>query len=134
MTELREKRHLLASGALFTERERAHCRARPVPDASLAGLFAAKEAFVKALSSLGGGPAHTFPEVEVVHGPAGQPRFRLHGELAAWCGERRIDVELSISHTGDLAGAVVVLLAGTASDGPAGPAGDGLASDRRDTP
>lgn len=129
MTELREKRHLLASGALFTEGERAHCRSRPGPDASLAGLFAAKEAFVKALSSLGGGPAHTFPEVEVVHGPAGQPRLRLHGELAAWRREHRVDVELSISHTGDLAGAVVVLLARPADDGPAG-----SARDRRDTP
>ncbi|MET7358322.1 holo-ACP synthase [Streptomyces sp. NPDC005562] len=108
---------MLASGALFTEGERAHCRSRPSPDASLAGLFAAKEAFVKALSSLGGGPAHTFPEVEVVHGPAGQPRVRLHGGIAAWCRERLIDVELSISHTGDLAGAVVVLLARSPSDG-----------------
>ncbi|MGC5346461.1 holo-ACP synthase [Streptomyces sp. DT24] len=102
---------MLASGALFTVGERAHCDSRPDPYASLAGLFAAKEAFVKALSSLGGAPAHTFPEAEVVHGPAGQPRFRLHGRIGEWCRRRDARVELSISHTGDLAGAVVVFLA-----------------------
>lgn len=117
MTELRGKPHLLDSGALFTAGERAHCRSRPDPVASLAGLFSAKEAIVKAISSMGGAPAHTFPEMEVVHGPAGQPRVRLHGSIAEWCRERRISVELSISHTGELAGAVVVLLAGSAGSG-----------------
>ncbi|WP_257003626.1 holo-ACP synthase [Streptomyces sp. SA15] len=108
------------SGVLFTAGERAHCASRPDPDASLAGLFAAKEAFVKALSSsaaTGPTPAYTFPEIEVVHGPAGQPRLRLHGDLARWCGERGILGELSISHSGGMAGAVVVLLAEPTTSG-----------------
>ncbi|CAL9629671.1 hypothetical protein SUDANB176_06049 [Streptomyces sp. enrichment culture] len=117
MTELRAKRRLLDSGALFTAAERAHCRTRPDPDASLAGLFCAKEAFVKAVSSLGGAPEYTFAEVEVVHGPAGQPRVRLHGRIARWCREREASVELSISHTGDTAGAVVVLTAAAPGGG-----------------
>ncbi|MEU9946969.1 MULTISPECIES: holo-ACP synthase [unclassified Streptomyces] len=117
MTELRAKRHLLGSGALFTAGELAHCHSRPDPYASLAGLFSAKEAFVKALSSLGGAPAHTFPEVEVVHGPAGQPRIQLHGPIGRWRLLQDLAVEVSISHTGDLAGAVVVLLAGPARTG-----------------
>lgn len=117
MTELRAKPHLLDSGALFTAGERAHCRSRPDPYASLAGLFSAKEAFIKALSSLGGAPEHTFPQVEVVHGPAGQPRIRLHGRVAQWQRQRCLAMDVSISHTGDMAGAVVVLLAGPTSSG-----------------
>ncbi|QMU75744.1 4'-phosphopantetheinyl transferase superfamily protein [Streptacidiphilus sp. PB12-B1b] len=102
---------MLDSGLVFTGSERAHCRSRPDPYASLGGLFAAKEAFVKAVSALGGAPAYTFPDIRVVHGPAGQPRIEPDGEIGRWCARRRLTVELSISHTGDLAGAVVVLLA-----------------------
>lgn len=102
---------------MFTAGERAHCRSRPDPDASLAGLLSAKEAFIKALSSMGGAPACTFPEIEVVAGPAGQPRLRLHGDVARWRQERNISAEVSISHTGGLAGAVVVLLAEPTTSG-----------------
>ncbi|MBC3843192.1 4'-phosphopantetheinyl transferase superfamily protein [Streptacidiphilus sp. 4-A2] len=109
---------MLDSGLLFTGSERAHCRSRPDPFASLGGLFAAKEAFTKAVSAFGGAPAHTFPDIEVVHGPAGQPRIRPRGPLARWFAEQRLSVELSISHTGDLAGAVVVLLAQPDGPGP----------------
>ncbi|MEU5919679.1 holo-ACP synthase [Streptomyces sp. NPDC004288] len=115
---------MLDSGALFTAAERAYVRDRPDPYASLAGLFSAKEACVKALSAMGGAPGHTFPDIEVVHGPAGQPRIRPHGPLAAWVRERRLAVELSISHTGGLAGAVVVLLAAP----PEGPGREGTAA------
>ncbi|MFG2132550.1 holo-ACP synthase [Streptomyces sp. NPDC048751] len=110
------------SGAVFTAGERAHCRSRPDPDASLAGLLSAKEAFIKALSSMAldsaeGAPECTFPEIEIGHGPAGQPRLRLHGDVARWCEERNISAEVSISHTGGMAGAVVVLLAEPTTSG-----------------
>ncbi|MFC9428936.1 MULTISPECIES: 4'-phosphopantetheinyl transferase superfamily protein [unclassified Streptomyces] len=108
--ELRAKRHLLTSRAVFTAAELAHCRSRPDPAASLTGLFSAKEACVKALSTLGGAPPYTFPEIEITYGPAGQPRLRPHGRLAGWWAERRLAAEISISHTGDLAGSVAVLL------------------------
>ncbi|MCX5394420.1 4'-phosphopantetheinyl transferase superfamily protein [Streptomyces sp. NPDC006482] len=108
---------MLDSGALFTAAERSYVRTRPDPYASLAGLLSAKEACVKALSSLGGAPDHTFPDIEVEHGPAGQPRIRPHGRLGRWARERRLAVELSISHTGDMAGAVVVLLSAP-TEGP----------------
>ncbi|MDG9722596.1 holo-ACP synthase [Streptomyces sp. DH41] len=120
MPELGGKRHLRDNGTLFTAAERAHCRSRPDPDASLTGLFSAKEAFVKALCALedaGDAPAYAFPQVEVVHGPAGQPRLRLHGDLAAWCAERDVSVSVSISHTGSTAGAVVVLQARATTGG-----------------
>jgi holo-[acyl-carrier protein] synthase len=111
VAELARRPHLRDSGAVFTAGERAHCRSRPDPDASLTGLLSAKEAFIKALSSMGGAPACSFPEIEVGHGPAGQPRLRLHGDVGRWCRERNIAAELSISHSGGMAGAVVVLLA-----------------------
>ncbi|MCC9153859.1 holo-ACP synthase [Streptomyces parvulus] len=114
--ELALRRHLRDSGTVFTEGERAHCRSRPDPDASLAGLFSAKEAFVKALSAMRGAPAHTFPEIEIGHEPAGRPRLRLHGDLGRWCRQHGIHAEVSISHTAGLAGAVVVLLAGTTTN------------------
>ena len=94
----------------------AHCATRPDPMVSLSGIFCAKEAFIKAVSSLGGAPQYTLPDIEVAYGPAGQPRFRLHRSVAAWCTRRRLGVELSISHTGDLAGAFVVILAGAPAE------------------
>lgn len=96
---------------MFSPGERAHCYSRPDPDASLTGLLSAKEAFVKAASAMGGAPEYSFRDIEVVHGTAGQPRLHLRGDLARWRQEHNIDVELSISHTGGMAGAVVVLLA-----------------------
>ncbi|WGD39030.1 hypothetical protein [Streptomyces cathayae] len=65
-------------GAVFTAGERAHCRSRADPDASLSGLLSATDAFVKALSSMGGAPRCTFLEIEIEidRGPVGQPRLR----------------------------------------------------------
>ncbi|MFI0165665.1 holo-ACP synthase [Streptomyces sp. NPDC017095] len=117
VAELARRPHLRDSAAVFTPGERSHCRSRPDPDASLAGLLSAKEAFIKALSSLGGAPPCTFPEIEVGHEPAGQPRLRLHGDIGRWCREGNVLAEVSISHTGGLAGAVVVLLAGPTRTG-----------------
>ncbi|MFF8595294.1 holo-ACP synthase [Streptomyces sp. NPDC015220] len=114
MTELRAKPHLLDNGTLFTEAERRHCRSRPDPAASLAGLFSAKEAFVKAVGALPRAPAHTFPDIEIAHGPTGRPRIRLHGRIGRWFEEGNISADVSISHSGDMAGAVVVLLAAPA--------------------
>jgi len=79
-------------------------------------VLSAKEACVKALSSLGGAPEHTLPDIEVVHGPAGQPRIRPRGRLGSWVRERHLAIEVLISHTGDMAGAVVVLLTRQAPD------------------
>ena len=70
---------------------------------SLAGIFAAKEAFSKAM---GTGIAFSLQEVEVIHDERGQPAYRLTGEAAALAGG---DVFfLSITHDGGMAASVCV--------------------------
>ena len=94
---------------LFTPGELHYCRALAAPAPSFAARFAAKEAFLKALGTgLAGGLRWT--DVEVVRAPSGQPSLRLHGsaaDAAVALGASRF--HLSISHTADLAGAVVFL-------------------------
>ena len=88
----------------FTEDERAYVRARGVkaPE-SLAGLFAAKEAFAKAM---GTGIAFELRDVEIAHDALGRPEYRLHGQAAAMAeGDRFF---LSISHDAGTAAAVCV--------------------------
>jgi holo-[acyl-carrier protein] synthase len=76
----------------------------------LGGLFAAKEAVMKALGT-GWGDGVSFLQVEVHRsGPRGAPAVRLHDrarQLASELGVER--VHLSISHDGLLAAAVAVL-------------------------
>jgi holo-[acyl-carrier protein] synthase len=94
---------------LFTPAEVARCRGGRSPRESFAARFAAKEAFFKALGT-GWGRGAAWAEVEVVSAPSGAPTLRLHGgaaALAAAAGVRRVHV--SLTHTGDLAGAYVVL-------------------------
>lgn len=73
---------------------------------SLAGRFAAKEAFVKALRAPAG---MTWQEIEVVTDPQGAPSFALHGAAAARAKELGITgTHLSISHDTSVATAFVV--------------------------
>lgn len=75
----------------------------------LGGLFAAKEAALKALGT-GWALGLGFRDVEVTRGPFGAPQVRLHGAAARRgdeLGVRRI--HLSITHERDYAAAVVVL-------------------------
>ena len=79
------------------------------PIAYISGRFAAKEAAVKALGtgfSEGIGPLH----IEVLRGPAGQPKLHWHGPALARAealGMRA--AHISISHDRNAAVAVVVL-------------------------
>jgi len=70
---------------------------------TLAGIYAAKEAFAKAL---GTGITFDLKEVSVVHGETGQPAYRLSGKAAELAGGDRF--LLSISHDGGMAGAVCI--------------------------
>lgn len=86
----------------FTESEAAYVRSRGARAAeSLAGIFAAKEAFAKAM---GTGIAFDLREVEVRHGEQGEPLYALTGKAAEMAGGDRF--LLSISHDGGMAGAV----------------------------
>ena len=77
--------------------------------AALAGRWAAKEAFVKALGSRATGVPYR--DVEVVRGVAGEPSLRLHG--AAEEALRALGAQtalVSLSHERDHATATVILI------------------------
>ena len=89
----------------FTEAERAYCDSKPNPPQHYAGRFAAKEAVGKALGS---GVYFTWKEIEIRGRP--KPGVHLTGRTAAWAEKVGAGViELSMTHSGELAAAVVVV-------------------------
>lgn len=85
---------------LFTEAEAV------LPLESLAGRFAAKEAFVKALKAPAG---MSWQDIEVITSAAGAPDLLLHGAALDRAAELGITtVHLSISHDTTIATAFVV--------------------------
>ncbi len=94
---------------VFTDAEAEYCDAKSNPSQHLAGRFAAKEAFLKALGT-GWAAGAALRDVEIVSQPSAPPRIALHGrtaEISASMGVQRI--HLSITHAGDYAAATVVL-------------------------
>jgi len=87
---------------LFTPDELSFAGARRRPARHLAARFAAKEAAIKAL---GGGCAPR--DVEVVGGGSEAPALRLHGRAAALARGRGISLVASLTHSRELAAAVV---------------------------
>jgi holo-[acyl-carrier protein] synthase len=94
-----ERRPHLAD-RLFTEGERAYAAARSRPGQHLAARFCAKEAVAKALRLT----AWSWQDIEVVSGDDG-PRIVLGGSLA----RLDVDVDVSLTHTGGMAGAVALV-------------------------
>lgn len=77
-----------------------------LPIESLAGRFAAKEAFLKAVGAPEG---IAWRDIEVVRGDAGAPSFSLAGRAAERAQELQvIGLHLSIAHDGPVATAFVV--------------------------
>jgi holo-[acyl-carrier protein] synthase len=90
----------------FTEAEREYCESRANPAESYAGRFAGKEAVGKAL---GIGVRFTWKEIEIVGRP--KPSVRLSGRTKAWAEKSRAGaIDLSMTHSRDLAAAVCVVL------------------------
>ena len=91
----------------FTEAEIAYCDRRPNPAESYAGRFAGKEAVGKAL---GIGVRFTWKEIEIVGRP--KPSVRLRGQTrAAWERLGGGEIDLSMTHSRDLAAAICVVAA-----------------------
>jgi holo-[acyl-carrier protein] synthase len=112
-----ERRPRLAS-RLFSARELEYSRSRRRPGRHLAARIAAKEAAIKALA-----PARVPPlEVEVVSGEP--PRLELHGRAAEEAGRRRVKLDLSLTHSRELAAAVVVARRSAAAALPRGTTGE----------
>ena len=76
----------------FTQQEIAYCILQPDPYASFTGLFAAKEAIIKADNSY---KQTAFNKIFIDHLPGGQPVFN--------------GFSLSISHVGDFSVAVAIM-------------------------
>ena len=89
---------------LFTEGEQAYAATRARPAQHLAARFCAKEAVVKAL----GLEVFSAQEIEVVGGGA-DVGLRLHGAVAARAEELGVEVQVSLTHTRKMAGAVAVV-------------------------
>jgi holo-[acyl-carrier protein] synthase len=98
-----ERRPRLAA-RLFTEDELAYARSRVRPGRHLAARFAAKEAAVKAL----GGPALPLREIEVEGADQQAPRLRLHGRAAELAIQRGVELQVSLTHSRDVAAAAVL--------------------------
>jgi holo-[acyl-carrier protein] synthase len=90
---------------LFTDRELAYARSRAHPAMHLAARFCAKEAVVKALALEVWNPH----DVEVVREGDGAPKVHLSGQVAARVSELGGKVEISLTHTRAMAGAVAVV-------------------------
>lgn len=103
--------HVFSAGELRRAAAKPNARRR---EEHLAGLWAAKEAFVKAWSAqhFGQPPAIAperlqWQEIEVTQDPFGRPKLRLLGGVAKHVG---IDeAEVSISHDHEYATAICVL-------------------------
>ena len=92
---------------VYCEEERAYIASRGLSGAqSAAGMFAAKEAFLK---SLGMGIFDAaLSSVAVSHGSGGEPYLKLTGEAKEAAESRRAGFLLTITHTDKVAGAVVI--------------------------
>ena len=89
---------------VFTEGELEYINSRGAfAPSSAAGIFAAKEAVLKAL---GTGIKYRLTDIGISHEPAGRPVAVLSGKLAGDFADVRLS--LSISHEGDYAMAFVV--------------------------
>jgi holo-[acyl-carrier protein] synthase len=98
-----ERRPGLAA-RLFTDTELSYAQGRARPAQHLAARFCAKEAVAKALSLSGWGPH----DVEIVSA-GGPPQVKLHGIAAERAQALGATVEVSLTHTETMAGAVAVI-------------------------
>ena len=90
----------------FTEAERSYCDSKKNPAESYAARFAGKEAVGKAL---GCGVLFTWREIEIAGRP--KPSVSLSGKTAAWAEKVAAGpIELSMTHSRELAAAVAVVL------------------------
>ena len=92
----------------FTEGERAYIAARARGAQTAAGIFAAKEALVKALGTGFGSLAPA--DVEITHDASGAPAYLINEKtLSALQARGAQSAFLSVTHDGDYAMATAIL-------------------------
>ena len=106
MEEYLQKERFLTR--FFTEDEQAYIRARAARGQTAAGIFAAKEALVKALGT-GFGPLAP-ADVEITHDASGAPAYLINEKTRSALQARGAQSAfLSVTHDGDYAMATAIL-------------------------
>jgi holo-[acyl-carrier protein] synthase len=103
-----EKRGGIFTRRVFTIEEIAYCRTKPRPALHFAACFAVKEAFLKALG-IGLGGSVSLLDIATIHNGKGSPSVKLSGKASDLLQKGGMGISVSISHTDDLATAVVIL-------------------------
>jgi holo-[acyl-carrier protein] synthase len=94
---------------IFTPREIEYSESRGKSGQHFAARFAAKEAFFKAMGT-GWRSGYRFDEIEIINDELGKPEAVVHGKVKSFCEAKGISrSHVTLSHTSDLAKAVVVL-------------------------
>jgi len=94
---------------VFTPEEIRYCESKANKAERYAGRFAAKEAAMKAIGT-GWRLGVTWQDVEVERAPGGRPTMAFHGRAAEFFQKLgAVRAHLSITHTGQLAMAEVIL-------------------------
>jgi holo-[acyl-carrier protein] synthase len=94
---------------VFTDAEAKYAMGSANRAERLAGRFAVKEAFLKALGT-GKSQGILWRDVETVRGPMGKPVVRLHGQAVRWMRfHGGTAVHVSIAHDGGKAVGFVIL-------------------------
>lgn len=97
---------------IFTDQEIEYCLSKKDPVPYLAARFSCKEAFIKALD-LPDGVALDFREIELTGSNFGKKKLSLFGKAKEfYLSQGFSNHTVSITHTGTVSGAVVVLYEG----------------------
>ncbi|HRQ77597.1 MAG TPA: holo-ACP synthase [Gemmatimonadaceae bacterium] len=108
--EMLARKEQRALDRLFTPHEQEYALARARPAMHLAARLAAKEAVFKALTGSDDAKKIGWKEAEVRRGAEGPPVLHFSGRAEARAKELGVTrIHLTLSHTDDVAGAVVVL-------------------------
>lgn len=95
--------------AFLTIKESDYCLSKVSWAQNMAGRFAAKEAFFKAIGT-GWRNGMKLTDVEIVNNELGKPIIKLYGETLKFCDQENITtMHVSISHLKEYATAIVVL-------------------------
>ena len=100
-------RSLWSRTDIFSPYEQNYCCNKPTPLLSVAGLWCAKQAFIKVTNRLNL-PNINYRDLEVRHRDSGQPKILFKDSLRKQLGQD-INVEVAIAHEKTLAIASVLL-------------------------
>ncbi len=90
---------------IFNEKEIEYIQKKNNNNQTIAGLYCAKEAFLKAIKK--GIDTYSLKDIEISHNNDGAPFIILHNELEKEY--KNINISLSISHDGDYATAIILI-------------------------